>query len=134
VGGLVQGVKGQPAAGRVDRVVPAVQADLGLGQALQRPGELAAQPFGLEVLPVVEAGAVAQPEPGRSTQAGQTASGGWPWARQPASSSSNRATSRKKLVRANPTVVRSAASQPGPTALFRVDRVRRSAPRACSVS
>ena len=42
-----------------------VLADLGRGQALQGPRELAPQPFGLEVLPVVEAGAVAQAEPGQ---------------------------------------------------------------------
>ena len=65
VGRLVQRVEGQPAAGGVDRVVPAVLADLGRGQPLQGPRELAAQPFGLEVLPVVEAGAVAEAEPGQ---------------------------------------------------------------------
>ena len=65
VGRLVQRVEGQPAAGGVDRVVPVVLADLGRGQPLQRPRELAPQPFGLEVLPVVEAGAVAQAEPGQ---------------------------------------------------------------------
>ncbi len=65
VGRLVQRVQGQPAAGGVDRVVPAALADLGRGQPLQRPRELPPQPFGLEVLPVVEAGAVAQAEPGQ---------------------------------------------------------------------
>src|SRR4029450_11910816 len=62
---LVQGVEGQPAAGGVDRVVPVVLADLGRGQPLQGPGELPSQSLGLEVLPVVEAGAAAQAEPGQ---------------------------------------------------------------------
>jgi hypothetical protein len=79
VGGLVQRVQDQPAAGGVDRPVPVVLADLGRGQALQRPGELAPQPLGLEVLPVVEAGAVAQAEPGQEVapvQRGRLGQGG----------------------------------------------------------
>ena len=144
MGRLVQRVEGQPAAGGVDRVVPAVLADLGRGQPLQGPRELAAQPKYCQSSKLVLSRrlnpARKSPRCSRAAsasgarQAGQASVGGWPWSRQPATSSSNRVTSSQKPDWANPTVVRSAASHPGPTALLRVDRVRRNAPLACSVS
>jgi hypothetical protein len=60
---LVQGILSKPAPGVRNGLLPLLERAVAMTEPLQRAGQLAAQLFGLEELPVVEGGAVAQGEP-----------------------------------------------------------------------
>jgi hypothetical protein len=64
VGGLVELVEGDAAVGRLDRPLPRPRPGQAQDQPVQRSGQLAAQALGLDELPFLEAGGVAQDEPG----------------------------------------------------------------------
>ena len=71
MGRLVQGIQRQPPLAVGDRLArPPGRGQLG-GQPVERDLEFAAQPGGRVALPVVEAGAVAQPKPGQQVAAVQ---------------------------------------------------------------
>jgi hypothetical protein len=60
---LVQGVQSQPLPAVRDGLLPLRERAVAVAEPLQRAGQLAAQFFGLEELPVIEGSAVAQGEP-----------------------------------------------------------------------
>ena len=147
VRGLVERIEGEPAPRSRDRAGVISTCSEQCSQPVERHRDLAPELLGRQLLPVVELGAVAEPEAleerpaverdrrSEGTEAaGQVSPSPCPWVAQEAICPRSSAMSSQTPSRSSATVSRSTASQRPPSAVRSVESVRLSAERARSGS